>query len=113
MGDNDGYGYDPAALTDIAGRLRATSDQLMQVASKQITAPDAGASSGAVGQALADLVGAAFGASAVVESSAENVHTANGSYSTTENNHKGELSREMDKGMEDYPDVTEMNVPLN
>jgi len=108
-----GYGYDPNGLTQVAGHLNAARDDLTTVASQEITAPDAGASSDVVAKAIADLVGAAVGAASVAEQTGANVNTANGAYGAFENNEAGATLRETEKGMQPYTDLMQnYNGPM-
>lgn len=110
---NDGYRYDSAGLTEVANKLTTAGEHLQEVTGKQVTAPDAGASSGIVSQALADLVGAAIGASAKAQQMAESVDAANGSYGAIENDAEGAMRRQVSEGMEDYSEMMDdYNGPL-
>jgi hypothetical protein len=106
MGDT-GYGYDPDGLAEVADTLATAGQHLEQVTSREVTAPDVGASSGVVSQAIADLVGGAVGASAMAEQMASKVQAANGSYGAIENDAEGALNRQVSEGMEDYGKMME------
>ncbi|TNC29172.1 hypothetical protein [Amycolatopsis alkalitolerans] len=108
-----GYSYDPNGLTQVAGHLTTACDHLTGAADTQITAPDAGASSDVVAQAISDLIGAAVGAASVAEQTGADVNTANGAYGAFENNEAGATMRETQKGMAPYDEIMQnYNGPL-
>lgn len=110
---NDGYRYDPAGLTEVATKLTTAGEHLQEVTNRQVTAPDAGASSGVVSQAIADLVGGAIGASAKAQQMAKRVDAANGSYGGIENDAEGAMRRQVSEGMEEYGEMMDdYNGPL-
>lgn len=108
-----GYSYDPSGLMQVAGHLNTARDDLTRMASQEIAAPDAGASSDVVAKAISDLIGAAVGAASVAEQTGANVNTANGAYGAFENNEAGAAMRETQKGMEPYNEIMQnYNGPL-
>lgn len=103
-GDTAGYSYDPEALKRIAGQLGQGSQALDGAMGHAVDTVDAGASSGAVGQALSELMRMATAASGVLDAAADKVHVANGSYGDIENDHSGQL-RLNDRKDDDSPTV--------
>ncbi|NKQ53903.1 hypothetical protein HFP15_13535 [Amycolatopsis sp. K13G38] len=92
-----GYSYDPNGLTQVNADLGAARDELAAVGNQQITAPDAGASSDVVANAIAGLIGAAVGAASLAEEIGGNVNIANGAYGAYENNQAGATLREQEE----------------
>ncbi|GDY33885.1 hypothetical protein [Gandjariella thermophila] len=86
-----GYSYDPARLTDIAGKLRDGAKALADTARSAPPSPDAGTSSAVVGEALKALVRAGATAVARMDDVAGKVHASQGSYDTVENTNTGVL----------------------
>jgi sugar (pentulose or hexulose) kinase len=101
-----GYSYDPNGLTQVTGHLTTARDDLTRVADQEIIAPDAGASSDVVAQAISDLIGAAVGAASVAEETGANVNIANGAYGAFENNDAGATFREQQQVMGDTSAAT-------
>jgi hypothetical protein len=92
MRDGGGAGWEPAALTDIADKLRGGAKDLGDTAKTAPPGPDAGTSSGVVGAALVALVTAGATASATLETTANKVNVSRGSYDTTEGDNKDSIN---------------------
>lgn len=90
-GGGGGYSYTPQALSGMAGQLRQGSQALDSALGVAVDAVDAGASSGAVGQALAGMMRMATGTASVISSTADKVHSASGAYDDIENTHAGQM----------------------
>lgn len=108
-----GYSYDPNGLTQVEGHLNAARDHLVGVANVPITAPDAGASSDVVAQAISDLIGAAVGAASAAQDAGSGINMANGAYGAFENDDAGAKLRQTQKDMKPYDDIMQnYNGPL-
>jgi hypothetical protein len=107
MADN-GYRYTVEALSGVVDTLRGAAAGLDHASGAPITAPDAGATSDAVGTALGGLLKAAVTAAHEIDTTAGKVHASKGSYADVENGNEGELRREHQAGLSDST-----NLPLN
>lgn len=103
-----GYHYSEEALTGVVDTLRDAAGELDDVTAAPLNAPDAGATSDAVGAALAGLLKAAVTAAHELDTTAGNVHASKGSYADVENDNTGELRRDEQGGLSD-----QTNLPLN
>lgn len=103
----DGYRSSEAALSEVVNTLRGGAERLDGAVGAAPDAPDAGASSDAVGAALGALVRSAVTGAHTMDKTAGNVHASNGGYADVENTNTGELRRERQEG------YGEKNMPLN
>lgn len=103
----DGYEYSHDALGRVGGALRRGAGALDGATTQGFTAPDAGASSGAVGKALSDLLRSAVAGAQSLDDMAGKVHATQGGYGEVENTNEGELRRQEQRGF------GERNIPLN
>jgi hypothetical protein len=86
-------------LTDIANKLRGAARQLGDTASSAPPSPDAGSSSALVSQVISDLMRTGATAAAVLDRAAGNVHAAQGSYDTTDNDAAAAMQAQDNKGL--------------
>jgi hypothetical protein len=97
--DGGGLNYEPNTLTDIANKLRDGARALGSLAGSAPFGVDAGTSSEVVGKALTALVKAGATASALMETDADKVNTAKGTYDDTEADNTSSISSQ-DQGFE-------------
>lgn len=90
----DGYGYDPATLNAMPGKLREGASAIDTAIGGGFDSPDAGASSGVVGKAIRSLLTAAAGGASKLDDVAAAIHTANGAYADIDNTNAGAVKRQ-------------------
>lgn len=79
-----GYGYETDSFDAVVSNLRGSARGLDEATSKRLGPVDAGASSGAVGNAIAEVLQTAVVVANTMSEAADNVHRAKGSYDQTE-----------------------------
>lgn len=92
-GSGGGYSYTPEALNSIVGQLQHGAKALDDVAAKAVDRVDAGASSGAVGAVLGNIIKMAVASAGALGGSATKVHAASGAYDDIENSQAGQIKR--------------------
>ncbi|WP_216207012.1 hypothetical protein [Amycolatopsis aidingensis] len=113
MGGNEGFSYSTAGLESVVSQLREGARHLDEANEAAVEMVDAGGSSEIVGKALADLLMSSVNSAATMDNAAGKVDAAKGSYHDIENTNEGAMRKKQHDIMEDYPDVHDMNVPLN
>ncbi|MBK1784428.1 hypothetical protein [Prauserella cavernicola] len=92
MPSGDGYTHNSGALRTIVGHWRDGAHGLDEVAAASAKPPDAGASSGVVGDGIAALLNGLRGAATAMAQTAGRVHAANGAYEDIENTNEGAIA---------------------
>ena len=106
-----GYSFDPTALGSMTAKFREGSAAIDDAADGGIQAPDAGASSGAVGRAIHVLLTSAAGGASRLDDVAGQIHQANGAYGEMENT--AEAAAKKLEEEEKSKGYGERNIPLN
>lgn len=99
----NGYGHEPDVLNSVAREMRAAATTMTTAATSNVSAPDAGVTSDAVGEALKRVVAASAGSGQALGDVAGRVDSAQGSYWSIENSNAG-LMRLSQRGHLDFPD---------
>ncbi|MBK1785524.1 hypothetical protein [Prauserella cavernicola] len=99
MPSGDGYRHNSEALTAISDHWHEGAELVDGAATAPADAPDAGASSSVVGEAMASLTRALGAAATAMDDAAEKVHAANGSYEDIENTNAGAIAARGRYGM--------------
>ncbi|MGH3620934.1 MAG: hypothetical protein ACRDQ5_03980 [Sciscionella sp.] len=114
MVGEQGFSYSEVGLDTVVRRLRDGARRLDEACRAPIDAPDAGASSAVVGEAIAALLKSAFAAEQLLDNNANLVHAANGGYGPTENDNAGRIWREYERdSAADTDALDDHNYPLN
>lgn len=109
-----GFSYSEAGLNTVVQQLRHGAHRLDDACRTPIDAPDAGASSAVVGEAIVALLKSAFASAQLMNNNADLVNAANGGYGPTENNNTGRIWREYERDSAvESAGAGEHNYPLN